>query len=55
MPNELAGKKIWINTNMCDDLKIVEDGSTDIFSIDIFENNSPELDTDPENDDFQKK
>ena len=27
MPNELAGKQTWINTNMCDNLKIVEDGS----------------------------
>ena len=31
MPNELAGKKTWIDTNMCDDLKIVEDGSTDML------------------------
>ena len=51
MPNELAAKQTWIDTNMCNDLKIVEDGSTDMLSNGVFENNCSELDNDPENDD----
>ena len=55
MPNELAGKQTWIDTNMCDDFKIVEDGSTDMLSNDVFENNCPKFDIDPENNDLQNE
>ena len=55
MPNELAGKQTWINTNMCDDLKIVKNGSTDMLPNDIFENNCPKLDISPENHHFQNE
>ena len=46
MPSELAGKQTWIDTNMCDDLKTVEDGYTDMLSNDVFENICSELDID---------